>query len=91
MNQSQITFLKLCMLADFLDVVAEEKQKLRQEQIEHAADPIIRMRRFRMLRQLCDYESQVIKKIYQFQTDDMSDLIDNPFLGEISQIINRSA
>ena len=79
------------MLNECLDVIAEEKQRLRQEQIERAGDPIIRMRRFRMLHQLCDYESQMIKKIDQFQTDDLADLIGNPFLCEINHITNRSA
>ena len=91
MIANQITFLKLCILQDFLDAVAQEKQRLCKEQIERATDPIIRMRRFRMLHQLCDYESQVIKKIHGFQTDDPADLLHNPFIEEIRHIVNRSA
>jgi hypothetical protein len=79
------------MLTDSLDAVAEAKQTLRREQVEQAADSVIQMRRFRMLHQLCDYESQIIKKIHQFQTDDPGDLLFNPFIDEIRHITNRSA
>ena len=66
MNQSQIIFLKMCALEQFLNSTTKAKQQLAQELFEKVGDPVVRMRRIRMIHQLCDYESQIVKKIYQF-------------------------
>jgi hypothetical protein len=87
------TFLRLSMLREFLAHSEKLKKNLLQELITRATDPVIRMRRFRMLRQLSHYESQIIKKIENLQTDDSYDFVfyRNSLRHETNQIVNKSA
>jgi len=61
------------------------KQALINELIDAATDDIVFMRRVRMLRQLSEYEHQIIKKIYRFDTDNVND-----YKKAINQIIYES-
>jgi hypothetical protein len=49
------------------------------------------MRRFRMLHQLSQLESQTIKKIANLETDDPLDLLkDEIICNDIGNVVNRS-
>lgn len=57
-----------------------------------ASDATLFKRRFRMLSQLAEYESQIYKKIYQFQGDTIDDYTTavGPILAEIQYVTNRN-
>ena len=88
------TFFKLKLLTDFLKTIAESKQLLLNECIEiGGTDPVILMRRFRKLSQLCQYESDIINKINNFEItsfDDVNASRQN-ILYELHFVTNRSA
>jgi hypothetical protein len=81
------------MLRKFLSHSEKLKKNLLQELVARATDPVIRMRRFRMLRQLNLYESQIIKKIENLETDDSYDFVfyRNSLEHEANLIVNKSA
>ena len=66
---------------------------LHQEMYNTAIDPVLFKRRFRMLTQLADYESQIYKKIYQFDSKDINDYAEalRQIVREIQNVINRSS
>lgn len=84
-------FFRLVALKNFLDESARLKTKLLDELIAHATNPTIRMRRFRMLRQLSFYEHQIIQKIESLATDDCFDFIDNSIDQELRKVVSRNA
>jgi hypothetical protein len=73
-------------------LINNQRTLLEKELQEKASDPVIFKRRFRMLSQLADYESQIYKKIYNFVTDDVCDYIQVIYLikTEIQNVTNRS-
>jgi hypothetical protein len=83
-------FLKVKLLDDFLKETHKQRQKLLEELIVKTNNPVIKMRRFRMLSQLAEYESITIKKIMTLDTNDVTDFIDNGYRGEISVVVDRS-
>jgi hypothetical protein len=72
--------------------INKNKTVLQNELNELANDPILVKRRFRMLSQLSDYESQLYKKIYQFCSDDINDyvLAAKQIVQEINNVVDRS-
>lgn len=88
MSKNQ-TFFRIFLLTEFLDRVQSIKQKLRNELIDNASDPTILMRRFRMLSQLSQYESQIIAKIEHLDTDCELDFLDRDFLDEALTVASR--
>lgn len=81
------------MLIDIVSkLINAQRTILEQELQEKASDPVIFKRRFRMLSQLADYESQVYKKIYSFETEDLNDYRQVAYLinTEIQNVTNRS-
>ena len=66
------------------------RQQLINEAIIKTNNPVVNMRRFRMLSQLAEYESVAIDKIMQLESDDVLDFIDNTYQSEISNIVDRS-
>jgi hypothetical protein len=44
------------------------------ELITYATDPVLYTRRLRMLEHLSEYESQILRKIQMFETDDVEDI-----------------
>jgi len=86
------TLFKLYIIDEFLKKTQEHRKILIQELIDGACDPVIKKRRFRMLRNLSEYESSVIKKIADFETDDIRDLLcPDIFDFEIEFLLDRSA
>jgi hypothetical protein len=84
-------FLKVKLLDDFLKETHKHRQKLLEELIVKTNNPVIKMRRFRMLSQLAEYESITIKKIMLLDTDLVTDFVDGGYRGEISNIVDRSS
>lgn len=74
--QVNIWYFKIRLLREFLTATETTRQKLVEDLVTYAIDPTIRMRRLRMLRQLADFESQIIDKIYKLETDNIRDLVD---------------
>lgn len=84
-------FYKLKLVQDTVQLVADARSKLLDELLIHASDPIIKMRRFRMLKQLSQVESQIIEKIWRFETDDHQDLLQINLQDEIQSVVSRDA
>lgn len=84
-------FLRLRMLKLFLQHSAKLKQQLLTELFESATDPVIRRRRFRMLRQLSTYESQIIGKIQNLHSDNAKDFLNRSFEFETDLVVRRDA
>jgi len=75
----------------FLTHTQKIRMELFNEAAQLASDPVLYKRRFRMLHQLSDYESQIIKKIYAFESDNPLDYDIGPIVAELNLVINRSA
>lgn len=84
-------FYKLKLVQDTVQLVAKAREELLQELLVYATDPTIKMRRFRMLKQLSQYESQMIEKIWRFETDDHYDLLQIDLAKEIRSVVSRNA
>jgi len=87
---------KICKLASakqFLEHSTKIKFQLFDELINGATNDIIFKRRFRMISQLDDFESQAIKKIYQFDSDNPEDYQQglNRLLIELNNVTSRNA
>lgn len=69
------------------------REKIQKELYQKAIDPILLKRRARMLSQVADYESQIYKKIYNFQGDDVSDyaLAIQLVTNDLRNVINPSS
>jgi hypothetical protein len=86
-----LKFYKLKFIHDFLCESAKFKQQLLDELIIYGTDLVRYPRRIRMLSQLCEYESQILKKIEMFETNDVTDLELAIIRRELYDISNRSA
>lgn len=75
-------------LQQHITVVREE---LLAEFTAAGTDTVVWMRRFRMLRQLAAWESQVIAKIYSFDSDSADDYLIDPFVQELVTVTSRNA
>lgn len=85
------TFYRIIMLQEFLAKVQAAKEELLNELINRATDPVILKRRFRMLSQLSLYESMIVSKIYNIETDDNNDFLKFDYINSIAAIVNKSA
>lgn len=85
------TLLRINLLCEFLSEVERVKKLLLDELIDNATDPVIRMRRFRMLQNLAQMESDMIQKISAFQSDNLEEWQDKTPFTDISAVVNRSA
>lgn len=85
-------FQKLVLLKHLLDNSSTAKARLFDELIDTATDDNIYMRRFRIISQLNEFESQIIKKIYQFDTANTNDIVDGISLitQELKIIVSRN-
>jgi hypothetical protein len=91
-SQTTLLFLKLLITQQVSDSIESERKKLQYELIELADNPVLLKRRFRMLRQLAIYESQIIDKIYNFEfqtVDDYNNSI-GKIKGEIAKVTARN-
>jgi aminoglycoside N3'-acetyltransferase len=88
---SNIKFYKIKIIKKILAKTNQAQTQLLDELTANATDPIIVHRRIRMLKHLNLYENQLISKIQNFKTDDVSDLNMFNIDHYIDAIINRSA
>jgi hypothetical protein len=88
--KSGIEYFRIKLLQQFLEATARSRSGLLTDLVNKATDPVIVMRRFRMLRQLAEYESQIVAKIQNFDTDDILDF-SRDFIYEIQFITNYSS
>jgi hypothetical protein len=72
--ETNIHFYKIKLLKEFAEHCKIVRDQLIDELIINATDPIVRKRRYRMLHHLSIYESQIIQKINDFETDDPADI-----------------
>ena len=72
--------------------INQHKTQLQQDLYAKASDPVIFKRRFRMLSQLAEYESQIYKKIHNFKTNDIDDYVSTmqQILIELYNVTDRS-
>jgi hypothetical protein len=82
-------YFRIKLLQQFLQISDKNKRRLMRELIDNATDDIIAMRRFRMLEQLSRFESQIIKKIYHFETDNVADFDIAILRKQLHAIIDR--
>lgn len=85
------TICKLNLTKQCLDQFFIARQSLLDDLIIYATDPIVVKRRFRMLQQLSLYESQILNKIYCFESDDINDFSLEHVQHELGYVINKSA
>lgn len=91
LTQTEI-FYKLYLIDIVSRIIDNQRILLEKELQEKASDPVIFKRRFRMLSQLTDYQSQIYKKIYNFDTEDLNDYKQVVYLinTEIQNVTSRS-
>jgi hypothetical protein len=86
------TFYKLVVVDIVNKNINDCRTTLHQEMYNTAIDPTLFKRRFRMLTQLADYESQIYKKIYNFDSKDINDYTQalQQIVREIKNVTDRS-
>jgi len=91
MNQPEI-FYKLLIANIVGKYIDDHRTHLHRELYAMADDPILLKRRFRMLSQLADYESQIYKKIHNFSSDSTDDYTDTltQIKNELLHITNKN-
>jgi hypothetical protein len=88
--KSGLEYFRIKLLQQFLSAVNDSRQSLLSDLANKATDPVIVMRRFRMLQQLADYEAQIVAKIQTFDTDDYLDF-GPAWFNELQYITNYSS
>jgi len=86
-------FQKILAISQLLEESEKIKQQLMSELLTVATDDIMFMRRFRMLEQLTNFESQAINKIYHFNTNYVRDYqhCTQEILNELNDVSSRSS
>lgn len=88
---SNVKFYKIKIIKKLLTKTNRARTQLLDELVVNASDPTIVQRRIRMLKHLNLYENQLIDKIQNFETNEVSDLNLVYIEYYIDLIINRSA
>lgn len=86
---TNITFYKIKLLKELMEAIQNERSILLNELINNAIDPVIFKRRLRMMKHLNMYESQLIQKIQDFDTNDVRDF--EKVVLRPKTIVNRNA
>lgn len=86
-----LKFYKIKILKNFLQHTNEARSLLLDELITNATDSVLYTRRFRMLEHLAQYENQIIKKIQNFDTDNVEELELKHLINGLQLILNKSA
>lgn len=84
---SSAKFYKIKLINRLLEHTHRLKTDLIHELTTNATDPVVFKRRLRMLRHVNSYESQLLQKIEDFETDDIQDLVNfdvAPFFKDIT-------
>ncbi len=72
--EHNIKFYKMKFLIEFNKACDFHRQKLLDELIDEGTDPVVVKRRMRMIANLSEYQSQIITKLMNFDTDDINDI-----------------
>jgi hypothetical protein len=88
---SNALFYKIKIIKKLLTKTNQARTQLLDELIVNASDPTIVQRRIRMLKHLNLYENQLLDKIQNFKTNEVSDLNFRSIEHYVDLIINRSA
>jgi hypothetical protein len=85
-------FYKLIVVDLVNKSISYHRTALHQELCELANDPILLKRRFRMIAQLADYESQIYKKIYKFNSSNINDYVEavERIIMEVHDVVSRN-
>jgi hypothetical protein len=85
-------FYKLIVVDVVNKNINYHRTALHRELCQLANDPILLKRRFRMIAQLAEYESQIYKKIYEFSSSRVDDyeLATWRIIDEIHNVTDRS-
>lgn len=99
-----IKFYKIKFLIEFNNMCNYHRQRLIDELLDNGTDPVIVMRRMRMIANISEYQSQMTTKLMNFETEDIEDLnlliwhkvdtqnrADLRHKPEVVHVINRSA
>jgi hypothetical protein len=88
-----VKYYQLLAINSLVKESARQKKLLFDELVESATDDVIFKRRIRMLTQLNQFESQLLKKIQNFKTEDVTDFVDGIdfMIQELNSITSRNA
>lgn len=86
-----IKYHKILLIKNFLDQTHQARTQLFDELVINATDPTLYRRRIRMLAHLSQFENQIIKKIQDFDTDDVNDLNMHNIARGIIAVLHKSA
>lgn len=86
-------YYKIKTIKKFLQETNQVRDRLMTELIVNATDPVLFKRRFRMLEHLCQYEQQIIKKLKNFETDEIEDfeIAHENIRTNLNLVLNKSA
>ena len=84
-------FYKTYLIKRLQQHITVVREELLAEFTAAGTDTVVWMRRFRMLRQLAAWDSQVIAKIYSFDSDSADDYLIDPFVQELITVTSRNA
>lgn len=92
-TEQQALFYKLVVTTLVDRQISQHKKIIQQELVERASDPNILKRRFRMLSQISEFESQIQKKIYNFHGDSIDDYVCSVQLifDNLRYVVNRNS
>lgn len=93
MTPKQEIFYKMVLLDQVSQLINSTRATIKQELLEKGTDPLLFMRRVRMLSQIARYEAQIYLKIYHFAADSLDDYqAAVPVIRqEIASVVNRSS
>jgi hypothetical protein len=83
-------FFRIKLLKDVLRETQKERQQLFDELVANATNPVVFMRRYRMLAQLSLFEAQLIEKIYNIDTDCEDDFKGAEYFQHIKHVTDRN-
>lgn len=91
-QSQQETYYKLITTEIINNHIGQHRAALQKELFELATDDVLLRRRYRMLSQLAQYESQIYKKIYQFHSNEINDYRDAVaiVIRELTHVTDRS-
>ena len=84
-------FYRFRLLKQLLAETSKHKDVLLNELINNGTNHTVVTRRFRMIKELCEFEAQIIQKIYQFETTDPNDFDLSALTLSMAKILNRAA
>lgn len=84
-------YYRIKLILEFQRCIHDVRVHLQQEMIRHGADTMVVQRRYRMLQQLSQFESQSLIKIANFESDFAEDYRIDNFMPAFEIFKNRAA